>query len=61
MVYVGCVMCDQQFRGLCRVAIARIYAIQYSAEGKRKSMVYIGCVSSVQWIMGNVVLGDYNR
>ncbi len=32
------------FRGLCTVAIARTYAIQYSAEGKRKSMVYVGCV-----------------
>ncbi len=34
----------EQYRGLCRVAIAWTYAIQYSAEGKRKSMVYVGCV-----------------
>ncbi len=30
-----------QFRGLCRVAIARTYAIQYSAMTERKSKVYI--------------------
>ncbi len=35
-----------QLRGLRRVVIARIYAIQYSAERKRKSMVYVGCVIS---------------
>ncbi len=34
----------QGLSGPCRVAIARMYAIQYSAEGKRKSMVYVGCV-----------------
>ncbi len=34
----------QELSGPCRVAIARMYAIQYSAEGKRKSMVYVGCV-----------------
>ncbi len=55
--------------GSVRVASLGTYAIQYSAEGKRKSMVYVGCVincvisviscvSSVHWIMGNVVLGD---
>ncbi len=33
----------QQFRGLCRVAIARTYAIQYSVMTERKSKVYIEC------------------
>ncbi len=37
---------DYNNLGLCRVAIARTYALQYSAERKRKSMVYVGCVIS---------------
>ncbi len=36
----------EQLSGLRRVAFARIYAIQYSAERKGKSMVYVGCVIS---------------
>ncbi len=49
--------------------------MQYSAESKRKSKVQVSCVisvincvisviscaSSVQWIMGNVVLGDIQQ
>ncbi len=57
----------QDLEGLRRVAIARIYAIQYSAERKRKSMVYVECVISaiscvsVQWMMGIVVWGGVQQ